>query len=122
MEKDSIPLIDPLTTIRYADGPRVFGYKPTQLAEQIKLGAIPAPKYLGAPPSRAKGWTGDQIIQWRRDLEDAQAERAAAARKVYDEKLKPGQRKEEKPAAKLKVKKLKGLKRPVRLPKRSVKG
>jgi hypothetical protein len=67
-----------------------------------------------APPSRAKGWTGDQIINWRRTLDAKQAERAAAARKVYDAKLKPGVRKEEaKPApATPKVKKLKGLKRP----------
>jgi hypothetical protein len=114
MEKDSALQIDPLMTIRYTDGPRVFGYRPTQLAEQIKLGAIPPPKYLGAPPSRAKGWTGAQIIQHFRDLEEAQAERAAAAKKVYEEKLKPGQRKPEIAAtAKLKVKKLR-LKKPVR--------
>jgi hypothetical protein len=112
MEKDSTLQIDPLTTIRYADGPRVFGYRPTQLAEQIKLGAIPTPKYLGAPPSRAKGWTGAQVIQYFRDLDAAQAERAVAAKKVYDAKLKPGQRK---PAAteKPKVKKLK-LRKPVK--------
>jgi hypothetical protein len=95
MEKDSTLLIDSLTTIRYADGPRVFGHKPTQLAEQIKLGAIPTPKHLGPPPSRAKGWTGAQVIQHFRDLEAAQAERAAAAKQVYDKKLKPGVRKEQ---------------------------
>jgi hypothetical protein len=111
MEKDSTAQIDPLSIYRYEDGHRVFGYKPTQLAEQIKKGTIPTPKYLGAPPSRAKGWTGAQLIQYFKDLEDAQAERAAAARKVYEEKLKPGQRKEA--AAKPKVKKLK-LRKPVK--------
>jgi hypothetical protein len=107
-----VPNIDPLSIIRYEDGHRVFGYKPTQLAEQIKLGTIPTPKYLGAPPSRAKGWTGQQIIQYFRDLDDAQAERAAAARKVYDAKLKPGRRKETS-AAKPKIKKLR-LRKPVK--------
>jgi hypothetical protein len=116
MEKDSEQQselqIDPLTTIRYADGPRVFGYRPTQLAEQIKAGAIPAPKYLGDPPSRAKGWTGDQIINWRHTLDAKQAERAVAAKKVYDAKLKPGQRKDAKaPAAKVKKRR---LRRPVK--------
>jgi hypothetical protein len=115
MEKDSTLQIDPLTIIRYEDGHRVFGYKPTQLAEQIKLGTIPTPKYLGAPPSRAKGWTGQQVIQYFRDLDDAQAERAAAAKKVYDAKVKPGQRKETEAAAtaKPKVKKLR-LRKPGR--------
>ena|ERR1700722_15316871 len=108
--------IHPFSIVRYEDGYRVFGYKPTQLAEQIKLGAVPKPKYLGAPPSRAKGWTGDQIIQHYRDLEASQAEREAAAKKVYDEKLKPGRRKEAPPAptAQPKVKKLK-LRKPMKV-------
>jgi hypothetical protein len=120
MDKEPAPQselkIEPFTTIRYEEGYRVFGFQRTQLAEQIKRGAIPAPKYLGAPPSRVKGWTGDQIIKHFRDLEAAQAERAAAARKVYEEKLKPGQRKPkaaEAAAARPKVKKLK-LRRPVK--------
>ena len=124
MEKETTSelKIDPLSIYRYEEGHRIFGYKPTQLDEKIKLGEIPTPKYLGAPPSRAKGWTGAQLIKYFKELEEAQAERAEAARKVYSQKLMPGQKKpkaEEKPP---KVKKLRGLKRPVRLPRRSVKG
>jgi hypothetical protein len=109
--KLEIVKIDPLSIYRYEEGHRIFGYKPTQLDELIKQKVIPAPMYLGPPPSRAKGWTGAQLIKYFKDLEEAQEERAAAAKKVYEQKLMPGQRKlkaEEKPP---KVKKRK-LRRP----------
>jgi hypothetical protein len=95
--------IDPLSIYRYEEGHRIFGYKPTQLDELIKQKVIPAPMYLGPPPSRAKGWTGAQLIKYFKELEEAQAERAAAAKKVYEQKLIPGQKKpkaEEKPKVK----------------------
>jgi hypothetical protein len=83
--------LHPLQIIRYEEGEFYFGYKPTQLDELIKKRVIPEPKYLAPPPSRARGWTGEQILQYHRDLEAAQAERAAAAKQYYDKKPKPGQ-------------------------------
>jgi hypothetical protein len=82
--------LHPIQIIRYEDGTIYFGYKPTQLAEKIKEGVVPEPKYLAPPPSRARGWTGQQIIDYHLKLETAQAERAAAAKRYYNAKQERG--------------------------------
>ena len=57
--------LSPYQIVRLSDGPIFFGFGPTQLAEKIKLGEIPEPKYLTSM-GRARGWTGEQIIDWHR--------------------------------------------------------
>ncbi len=91
-EENAAP-IQNLQIIRYEDGPAYFGYQMTALAEKIKAGEIPEPKFLAPFPSRSRGWTGEQIIKWHRDLDAAQAERAAAAKRYQERKPKPGHRK-----------------------------
>jgi hypothetical protein len=71
--------LNPYQIVRLHDGPIYFGFASTQLAEKIKSGEIPEPQYLTAS-GRARGWTGQQIIDWHRANAAAQAERAAAAR------------------------------------------
>jgi|1186.fasta_scaffold754912_1 hypothetical protein len=88
-----LPPLHPLEIVRECDGPKYFGYKLTQLRELIEKKVIPAPKLLGPPPSRARGWSGEQIIEYHRELEAKQAEREAAAKQHYDARLKPGKRK-----------------------------
>jgi hypothetical protein len=89
--------LHPLEIVRERDGPKYFGYRLTQLKELVNAGEIPAPMLLGPPPSRARGWTGEQIIAYHRDLAAAQPEREAAAKKHNDAKLKQGRRKQSKP-------------------------
>jgi predicted DNA-binding transcriptional regulator AlpA len=61
--------LGPNDIVRKRDGAKYFGYKHTQIDEQIKRGAIPKPIKLGP---RAVGWLGSQIIDWQRRLvEDA---------------------------------------------------
>jgi hypothetical protein len=81
--------LSPDEIVRFSDGPKFFGFKLTQLAEQIKAGAIPEPKYLAPPPSRARGWLGAQILDWQSQIEAAHAEREAAAKKYEASKRKP---------------------------------
>jgi hypothetical protein len=94
MPETEIKELNPHQIIRYEDGPAFFGYRPTVLAEKIKEGSIPTPKYLAPAPSRARGWTGQQIIDHHRALDAAQAERATAAKEYYARKPKPGRRKD----------------------------
>jgi predicted DNA-binding transcriptional regulator AlpA len=68
----------PHDIIRLHEGPRVFGFGLTALAEKIAAGQVPAPLYL-SDDGRARGWTGAQVHQWQRDTEAKQSERAAAA-------------------------------------------
>jgi hypothetical protein len=63
--------LDPHEIVRKGNGKRYFGLGPTQLEEGIKKGEIPAPFDL-TDSGRAKGWTGQQII-------DHHARRQAAA-------------------------------------------
>ena len=91
---DVIPL-SPFEIIRLSDAPKFFGLAPTQLAEKIASGEIEPPKFVTAPGGRARGFTGAQIIAWHRKMEAWQEECAAAAKKYYDSKPKPGQRKAE---------------------------
>lgn len=55
------PPLHPNEIIRYSKGGKFFGYKSSQLDELIKSGEIPRPIPLSAS-GRAKGWTGQQII------------------------------------------------------------
>jgi hypothetical protein len=72
--------IYPYQVIRKKDGPAYFGFGHAQLDEQIRVGAVPAPIPLSAT-GRAKGWTGQQIIDHHAALmklaERRQAEAAA---------------------------------------------
>ena len=54
--------LSPNEIVRWRDGPRYFGYKPTQLDEKIKSGEIPPPMAL-SDSGRARGWLGSQIIE-----------------------------------------------------------
>jgi|SRR5882724_9392141 len=78
--------------VRYHEGAKFFGFGPTALAAKIKSGQIPAPKFL-SDDGRARGWTGDQILQWREATEAAQAARkvvAEATAKLRGEQIKAG--------------------------------
>jgi predicted DNA-binding transcriptional regulator AlpA len=57
--------LGPHQIIRKSEGYRYFGYKHTTLDEKIKSGEIPKPIHLG---KRARGWTGQQILDWQRRL------------------------------------------------------
>ncbi len=73
----SFPL-SPNTIVRKADGPRVFGLRPTAIDDAIAEGRIPPPMRLTLG-GRACGWTGAQILEHRHKLLE-QAERDAAER------------------------------------------
>ena len=68
------PPLYPDLLYRINDARKYFGYRPTQLAERIKSGDVPAPVRLSSS-GRAAGWFGRQIIAW-------QAERIAASAKA----------------------------------------
>jgi hypothetical protein len=85
--------LDPQQVIRERDGSAIFGFQRTVLKEKIDAGIIPRPKLLAPPPSRARGWFGWQIIEYRNQLEAAQAEWEAAAKKFYEARPKLGKRK-----------------------------
>jgi hypothetical protein len=72
--------LNPYQIVRLHDGPLYFGFASTQLALKIKTGEIPEPQYLTAK-GRARGWTGQQIINYHAALAAAQSERAKAAKK-----------------------------------------
>jgi predicted DNA-binding transcriptional regulator AlpA len=59
-------------------GPQVFGYSKTQIEEKIRTGEIPEPIPLSAN-ARARGWTGQQIIDWQNNLVALAPQRNAAA-------------------------------------------
>jgi hypothetical protein len=111
--------IDPNRIFRECDARDLFGFGPSQLREKIKRGDIPKPFLLSAPPSRARGWYGWMINQHR---EKVDAEQQAWAARNKEEFYVPAGGDLRKEAAKPKVEKQKGLKRPTRLPRRSVKG
>lgn len=77
--------MDPNEIVRTKNGPKVFGFGPTQIAKKIKLGEIPAPIKL-SESGRASGWTGRLINEYRRQ----QAERIEAARIASAAKTKGG--------------------------------
>jgi hypothetical protein len=65
------PLV-PYEIYRKVEAGPYFGYKATQLDEQIKKGHIPKPILL-SPGGRAKGWLGQQIIDHHARLMKAAA-------------------------------------------------
>jgi predicted DNA-binding transcriptional regulator AlpA len=72
--------LSPLHIIRQKYGPQVFGYSKTQIEETIRTGEIPEPIPLSAS-GRARGWTGQQILDHRQRciaLADCRRERAEA--------------------------------------------
>jgi hypothetical protein len=71
--------IDPNRIFRECEARDIFGFGTSQLKEMVKAGVIPKPKLLAPPPSRAKGWYGYQIIEWRNRV-DAEQEQWAADR------------------------------------------
>ena len=121
--------LDPNHIFRECDAKSIFGYSPSTLREKIQSGAIPKPVLLSPPPSRARGWWGWQINEWQDRIEQQQEAWAAAHTDVKGEgslRYVPKGGDLRNPAtateAKLKVAKVKGLKRPVRLQRRSAKG
>jgi predicted DNA-binding transcriptional regulator AlpA len=60
--------LGPNQIVRKVDGHKYFGYKSTQIDEQIKNGTIPKPHKLGL---RAVGWFGWQILEWQRQRAEA---------------------------------------------------
>ncbi len=63
-QRASEPL-HPNEIIRLNEGPTFFGYKHSELDQKIKSGEIPTPFAL-SDGGRAKGWTGQQIIDYQR--------------------------------------------------------
>jgi hypothetical protein len=64
-----------LSIIRWADGPRVFGLRPSRLREKIRAGEIPAPFPLSAS-GRALGWTQQMVREHHEAMARLAAERA----------------------------------------------
>lgn len=64
--------LGPNDVVRWHEGKRYFGFKPTQLKIKILAGEIPAPIPL-TDSGRALGWLGQQIL-------DHQAKLLAAAK------------------------------------------
>jgi predicted DNA-binding transcriptional regulator AlpA len=62
-KKVEVGELRPNEIVRRHQGPRYFGFGLTVIDEKIKSGEIPSPMKLG---ERARGWTGQQIIDWQR--------------------------------------------------------
>ena len=56
--------INPAQFYRYVDGPKIFGYSASSIDGKIATEEIPMPVPL-SDNGRAKGWFGDQILEWR---------------------------------------------------------
>jgi predicted DNA-binding transcriptional regulator AlpA len=108
--------LDPTAIYRVQDARSLFGYGPSVLRERIKNGTLPKPVLLAPPPSRARGWYGWMVNEWRERVDKQQQQWAEDAKNFYVP-TPPNNKKPMKPP----VKKVK-LKRPVRLPRRSAKG
>jgi hypothetical protein len=59
--------LHPNEIVRKCDGPKYFGYGHTEIDAKIKSGEIEAPIAL-SESGRAKGWTGQQIINHQQRL------------------------------------------------------
>ena len=119
--------IDPNRVFRECDARDLFGYSPSQLREKIKTGAIPAPHLLSEPPSRGRGWWGWEITDWQDKVAKEQEAWEARNKSEFYKPTGGDVARTNKEAAKAvaatpKVKKLQGLKRPTRLPRRSARG
>ena len=71
--------INPSFTYRWCEGPRFFGLGHTVLAAKIESGEIPEPISI-TDSGRARGWLGQQILDWQRERL-AKAQAVALARK-----------------------------------------
>jgi hypothetical protein len=69
---------DPLEIVRYVDGPKVFGLKPSTLKAAIVRGEIAPPIPL-SETGRALGWTRQTIVDHHKRMAALAAERAKAA-------------------------------------------
>ena len=79
MEKKEL---SPNEVVRFCEGEKYFGYKPTALREKIEEGEIPAPIPL-SDTGRALGWFGHQIIDHqKRRLAAAQAKMAKVKKRA----------------------------------------
>jgi predicted DNA-binding transcriptional regulator AlpA len=65
--------LDPNQIFRLSEGPKLFGFKPSQIDAKIKKGELPTPLALSAT-GRARGWTGAQINDHRRKILEQQHE------------------------------------------------
>lgn len=65
-------MLDPDKVYRVDDAMELFGIGRKQVKEKVKTGDIPAPHLLSAPPSRARGWYGSEIIAYRERLAEQQ--------------------------------------------------
>jgi hypothetical protein len=70
--------LDPGAFYRWSQGFKLFGLKHSQLCEAANTGKIPPP-IQSAEGGKAKGWTGSQIIEHRRERFAAAQERARLA-------------------------------------------
>ena len=68
--------LHPNEIIRKHMGPKYFGLGATQLEEEIRRGTIPPPKVLSSN-GRAKGWTGQQILDHQARLFEQEEDSAA---------------------------------------------
>jgi hypothetical protein len=66
---------DPQEIVRFADGEKVFGLKPSRLKDKIHAGEIPAPIPMSAT-ERALGWTRQQIADHHAKMAALAAQRA----------------------------------------------
>jgi hypothetical protein len=104
-------LLEPTTIYREIDSKELFGLSLKHLKEKIANGDIPKPHLLSAPPSRARGWYGYVINEYRENV--AKQQEAWAAENAKHQP-KGGDVRKTNPPAKPKpaVVKVKGLKRP----------
>jgi hypothetical protein len=70
--------IHPDHIYRYREHRRLFGFGPTQTAEKIKSGEIPAPMRLSAT-GKASGWLGRVILEHHERLAKAAEAKAKTA-------------------------------------------
>jgi hypothetical protein len=69
---------DPLEIVRYVDGPKVFGLKPSALKAKIDAGKIPKPMPL-SDGGRALGWTRQMVMDHHAKMAALAEERKKAA-------------------------------------------
>jgi hypothetical protein len=70
---------DPLEIVRYVDGPKVFGLKPSALKAKIDAGEIEAPIPL-SHSGRALGWTRQMVMNHHSRMAALAEERRKAAK------------------------------------------
>ena len=67
--------LDPHQIVRFQDGEKYFGYKPSHLRALIDQGEIPPPLEL-SDTGRALGWLGQQIIDHHKKLRPQQRQKS----------------------------------------------